>query len=293
MKKTYSDDLFLDIVSAEKETLESIARRHDASYEEVLSLWETMQKIRHVIHHTDGEEPRQRTLQKIRIVAKESLEARQSSWRGFWFWNRHFLQWGLAVAVLIVVGVIGNLRPQHVTTVAQNNDVLQNSQLTQQEKSPYFVSQYQRTLQALARVPVPTQDHSVHMNQAKKFPNVSPVGFDNPAMPTPSPSLSEQSYLSDLLANGLNSDELKNLYWRARKLSALGNYDLALKDYLVVAEHIDPRALGATLPLEMAECYNELNQKEAGVALLESFINSYGSSEMLVLKLDELKSQSF
>lgn len=200
------------------------------------------------------------------------------------FWQRLFnVKWAFSASFVFLLLATGlttynfyqdqNLMvasvDEEVTMVESAKERIFKTTLDQYKSSPHFV-----------------KPHTSHRPRFNGFSPASPVSVGG--------SKFETDDLDEKIFNqNLNSDELKSLFYRARKFEKQGYFSEALKDYEFIAKFYPRFAHPQVMHIAMARCLEGLGKEDEALNLLFQSQSQFGKSQELERMVEQLKSQTF
>lgn len=283
-REKFKNDIMELFYGERKGRLQDVAARHNVSLAECQKQWEGLSRISFLFQKLPQESPSQISINKI--LAHARVKTMEGSRQPFWRWFLHPV-WGVAASLCLVV--LAHTLWQNWNSSQQFEQVA----ATQQPAVPFYQNLDESIRQRLFITP---------------FDQL----YEDPARPLPLPKYLDSRVASVSLGEGnsgfsfekevdlkfkdgkaLNSQELETLYFRARKLEKLGYYEQALYDFLFILKSDPQFEYQKTIPLSVARCYEQLNDKKSALLFLDAYQKTYGRSEDVSLWIDQLKSETF
>lgn len=289
-----SDQILEAYFKGSSAELSHIAKKHGVALAKLETEWRRLVWISQTFKEANDLQPSQLTINKILAHARASVVDEHST-RKLGFLTQWFLPTS-AFASVVVVAILGFLSLQTLraplgdsmplvrtevldsTTVANSNDTTTNNH---QLMTPLDLRQ----------------------NFAPSFSAPAPhYGFMGPgALASPVSlgatvtKLAVDETLDHKILSGsvLNDKDLETLFFRARESEHQGEYQNALKDYQFIVNFYPASANQKTIQLAIANCLQSLQEKGLAIQVLQKIQDTYGASDDVAQRIDELKSVSF
>lgn len=266
-----------------KRDLNDIAQEHGVSLEECQKEWQKLLTISEKFQNLPEIEASQLSINKINVYAREKAEHLKK--RPFW---QAFLRPVYGLSMVLVAGVISlyvwemHYKPSQTKVATLTTTFpLPKDPMARTVKKRLLTTPFDST----------PFSQSYRLPKKKRFlnDNISSVSTGN----------GHSQYDMDdeldfkLSTKNLNSQDLETLFFRARKLEKLGYYKEALHDYLFIAKFYPNFENYKVIPLAVARCYENLDDKNSAIAVLQAYQKTYGKSDDIEFWIDQLKSETF
>ena len=253
---------------------------HRAACASCQSEWAAIAGVSQAFRTLSEQEPSRLSYQKIMVFAREAAERRRRPfWAAFW-------QPALSFSIMAFVAVMAFVqfeRAQPKVTVATLSAPVDQG--------------FGQTLASLPdlrlRAANSPMAHSP-LNEDYQLNN-----FLSGGAKVSSASVGGTNYALDadldprMLSQAPDNHDLETLYYRARKMEKLGDYNSAFDDYKFISQFY-PRYDNARFALlGMARCLQRLDRKDDAVAVLKHYETLHGASQELDDWVDTLKSETF
>lgn len=280
-KMAVEDQILEAYLSQSPEQLKKISEENGVHLKECEKYWNEWKSLGENFRSHVTYEPSQMTVNKIIAHAREQASTQSFLQKTASFWQFLFKPNAFAgVMAALIVGLfsIYQFESQNKQT-SQQNETFSFSQTVQEH--------VYRTPLDHKKDPILTFEPKSHL--IRQYGVASPVSVGSQAGLAVDEDIDQKILSREILSD----QEVNVLFYRARKLERLGYYREALQDYQILANLYPKYKHQRTIQLAMANCYENLQEKDKAILVLEKFELTYGQSNELDIWIDDLKSETF